>query len=67
MPFFSPVISAYAFFLFPTFIPFTLWLFMQGGVYLLLGLCGLVYMPVIFISCYYSNKFLKNFLSLHYK
>ncbi|KTD22703.1 inner membrane protein [Legionella lansingensis] len=67
LPFFSPVISTYAFFLFPAFIPFTIWLFSQGGIYVLLGFCGLIYMPIIFISCYYSNKFLINFLSLQYK
>ncbi|MDI9818910.1 MULTISPECIES: bifunctional diguanylate cyclase/phosphodiesterase [unclassified Legionella] len=65
--YFSPVIAVYALFLFPAFIPFTIWLFSQGGIYILLGFCGLVYMPIIFISCYYSNKFITNFLSLYYK
>ncbi|WED43174.1 EAL domain-containing protein [Legionella cardiaca] len=67
MSFFSPVISVYSLFLFPAFIPFTMWLFLQGDIYILLGFCGLLYMPIVFISCYYSNKFLINFLSLHYK
>ncbi|STX48733.1 inner membrane protein [Legionella hackeliae] len=67
LSFFSPVISTYSLYLFPAFIPFTLWLFWQGNIYILLGFCGLIYMPAVFISCYYSNKILANFLSLHYK
>lgn len=67
LPFFSPIIFIYALFLFPAFIPFDIWLFSQGGIYVFLGFCGMVYMPIIFASCYYSNKFLVNFLSLHYK
>ncbi|WP_232505522.1 putative bifunctional diguanylate cyclase/phosphodiesterase [Legionella clemsonensis] len=65
--FFSPVVSTYALYLFPAFIPFTIWLFWQGDIYILLGFCGLIYMPAVVISCYYSNKILLNFLSLHYK
>lgn len=65
--FFSPVIAIYSLFLLPTFIPFTIWLFLQGGIYIILGFCGLVYIPIIFASCYYTNKFLLTSLSLRYK
>ncbi|OCH97771.1 diguanylate cyclase [Legionella jamestowniensis] len=67
MSFFAPVVSTYALYLFPAFIPFTVWLFWQGDIYILLGFCGLIYMPAVLISCYYSNKILTSFLSLHYK
>ncbi|KTC76843.1 EAL domain-containing protein [Legionella brunensis] len=67
LSFFSPVVSVYALFLFPAFIPFNIWLFWQGSIYILLGFCGLIYMPIVFISCYYSNKFLIHSLSLHYQ
>lgn len=67
LSFFSPVIFVYSLFLFPAFIPFNVWLFLQGNVYIMLGFCGLLYMPILFISCYYSNKFLINFLTMHYK
>ncbi|STX39673.1 EAL domain-containing protein [Legionella feeleii] len=65
--FFSPVTSIYSLFLLPTFIPFNIWLFLQGGIYIILGFSGLIYMPIIFASCYYSNKFLLTSLSLAYK
>lgn len=67
IPFFSPIPLIYALFLFPTFIPFIIWLFAQGSVYILLGLCGLIYLPIIFACCYYVNKFLINTLTLRYK
>ena len=65
--FFSPVTSIYSLFLLPTFIPFNIWLFLQGGIYIILGFSGLIYIPIIFASCYYSNKFLLTSLSLAYK
>ncbi|ARG96420.1 putative bifunctional diguanylate cyclase/phosphodiesterase [Legionella micdadei] len=67
IPFFSPITFIYALFLFPTIIPFVAWLFFQGGVYILLGLCGLIYIPIIFACCYFVNKFLINTLTLRYK
>lgn len=67
IPFFSPIPLVYALFLFPTLIPFIIWLFAQGGVYTLLGLCGLIYLPILFVCCYYVNKFLINTLRLRYK
>ncbi|WP_347251939.1 EAL domain-containing protein [Legionella sp.] len=67
IPFFSPITLIYALFLFPAILPFIIWLFMQGEVYILLGLCGLIYVPTIFACCYYVNKFLINTLALRYK
>ncbi|CDZ75908.1 Bacteriophytochrome cph2 [Legionella massiliensis] len=65
--FFSPMIFIYALFLFPALIPFDIWLFAQGDIYILLGICGLIYMLIIFSSCYYLNRFLVDTLKLRYK
>src|SRR3989338_1554422 len=66
-PFFSPVYYIYMLFLFPAFIPFDIWMFAQGGLYVLLGLCGLVYMLVMAGSCIYTYNFLITSLRLRYK
>lgn len=67
IPFFSSILFIYALFLFPAFIPFDIWLFAQGDIYTLLGLFSLIYIPIIFASCFYVNKFLINTLNLRHK
>lgn len=65
--FFSPFVPIYALYLFPAFIPFNIWMFIHGGYYTLLGMCGLIYMVVSYGSCYHANKFLVSSLTLRYK
>ncbi|MFC3908891.1 EAL domain-containing protein [Legionella dresdenensis] len=67
IPFFSPVLTVYALYLLGSFIPLTIWMFIQGDIYTLLGFCAIVYILVALASCYYSNQFLTTSLSLSYK
>lgn len=67
LPFLSSFIFIYGLFLLPEFVPFVTWLFLQGGTYVFLGFCGLIYVPVIFISCCIINNFLVKSLVLQYK
>src|SRR3989338_1886476 len=65
--FFSTFVQIYALFLFPSFVPVTIWLFFQSGLYLLLGVCAIVYMVVIFGNCYHANRFIVSSLTFRYK
>ncbi|HAU1151428.1 TPA: EAL domain-containing protein [Legionella pneumophila] len=64
---YSPVRLSYFLFLVTSFAPFTLWLFSQGRVYLLLGFCGIIYMGIMLFISYYSNKVLINTLMMRFK
>ncbi|HHL3491390.1 TPA: EAL domain-containing protein [Legionella pneumophila] len=64
---YSPVRLSYFLFLITSFLPFTLWLFAQGQVYLLLGFCAIIYMGIMLFISYYSNKILVNTLKMRFK
>ncbi|HCU5995607.1 TPA: diguanylate cyclase, partial [Legionella pneumophila] len=64
---YSPVRLSYFLFLITSFAPFTLWLFAQGQVYLLLGFCAIIYMGIMLFISYYSNKVLVNTLKMRFK
>lgn len=65
--FFSSFVTVYTLYLFPAFIPLDIWMFIQGGYFGFIGLCGLIYMAVMFGSCFYSSRFLVSSLTLRYK
>ncbi|MBA2651770.1 MAG: EAL domain-containing protein [Tatlockia sp.] len=65
--FFSPIIYINSLFLFPAFIPFNIWLFSQGNLYILLGVFGLIYLLVLLSGSYYLNQFLISTLRLRFK
>ncbi|HAT9008823.1 TPA: PAS domain-containing protein, partial [Legionella pneumophila subsp. pneumophila] len=64
---YSPVRLSYFLFLVTAFVPFTIWLFSKGQVYLLLGFCGIIYMGIMLFISYYSNKILINTLKMRFK
>lgn len=64
---YSPVRLAYLLFLFTSYSPFIVWLFIQGNIYLLLGVCGLAYIGVMVVTSYYANKLLVSSLMLRFK
>ncbi|HGK7609326.1 TPA: EAL domain-containing protein [Legionella pneumophila] len=64
---YSPVRLSYFLFLVTAFVPFTIWLFSKGQVYLLLGFCGIIYMGIMLFISYYSNRILINTLKMRFK
>lgn len=64
---YSPVQLAYLFFLFPSFGLFTLWLFLQGQIYVLLGICALIYIFVMLFVSYYFSQQLISTLAMRFK
>lgn len=66
-PYFAPVRYVYLLYLCPAFIPLIVWFFSQGGMYILLGICGIIYLLVMIGSNYYLNHFIKTALMLRHK
>ncbi|HEO1344399.1 TPA: PAS domain-containing protein, partial [Legionella pneumophila] len=64
---YSTVRLSYFLFLVTAFVPFTIWLFSKGQVYLLLGFCGIIYMGIMLFISYYSNRILINTLEMRFK
>lgn len=62
---YAPVISLYALFLILSFTPLSIWFFLQGGLYILLGLMSLIYIGVMISTAYYTNMFLLKSLLLN--
>lgn len=57
----------YALFLITAISPFVIWLFLQGGVYILLGFSSFIYIGVMLSTSYYTNKLLYSSLALRFK
>ncbi|STX29764.1 inner membrane protein [Legionella beliardensis] len=55
---YSPVFIIYTFFLILAFLPVTLWFFLQGDLYSLLGLMSLLYLVIVLSAAYYSHNLL---------
>ncbi|WP_454785055.1 putative bifunctional diguanylate cyclase/phosphodiesterase [Legionella sp. WA2024007413] len=59
---YSPVLTTYLLFLIPAFVPFIIWMFLQGQLYLILGFCGIIYLGVMVVVSSFSNQLLKSTL-----
>lgn len=66
-PFYSPIRRVYALFLFTAFVPFTIWLMMQGSLYILLGLLACVYMIIMLVTSFYSYNLIYTSLKLRFE
>lgn len=65
--FYSPVRTIYALFLFPAFLPFAIWLFLQGGVFIILGVLALIYIIMMLAISFYSHKLIYTSLFLRFE
>ncbi|QMT59787.1 bifunctional diguanylate cyclase/phosphodiesterase [Legionella sp. PC997] len=64
---YSPVLTTYLLFLIPAFVPFIIWMFLQGQLYLMLGFCGIIYLGVMVVVSSFSNQLLKSTLMYRFK
>lgn len=65
-PFYSPYKLIYAGFLIPAFLPFAIWLFMQGGTYIFLGIAAIIYIVVMLATSFYTNMLITKSLNLRF-
>lgn len=65
--FLSALFFIYTLIVLPIFIPFLIWLFVQGQISNFLGIFGLIYLFFICLSAWYLNQFLIKTLRLRYK
>lgn len=65
--FYSPIRSIYAIFLIPAFVPFSIWLFYQGGIFTILGILAIIYMVIMIASSFYYHKLIYSSLLLRFK
>lgn len=66
-PFYSAMVRVYLLFLLPAMLPFTVWLFLQGGDNLYLGFGGILYIIVMLTASFYSSRLLRRTLELQYE
>jgi len=66
-PLYSSSTRIYALFLFPAMLPFALWLFWQGGLFILLGVLSIVYILIMLLTSFYSYQLIFSSLYLRYK
>lgn len=64
---YSPIISVYILFLLFSIIPFSIWLFNQGGAYILLGFSSFIYIGILISAAYKNNALLLSSLLLRFK
>ncbi|KTD56825.1 inner membrane protein [Legionella sainthelensi] len=61
----APVLACCALFLILAFVPLSIWFFLQGGLYTLLGFMSFLYIGLMFSTAYYTNKFFLKSLLLN--
>ncbi len=66
-PIYSPNKFIYLSFLLPAFAPLMIWFFVQGNIYMLLGILSFVYICLMFITSYYSNRLISSSLRLRFE
>lgn len=66
-PLYSPIKRVYVLFLLPAFIPFVVWLLLQGGIFIILGLLAIIYMMIMLVISSYSYKLLFTSLFFRFK
>lgn len=65
-PYYSPFSEVYASFLLPAFLPFSIWLMLQGGVFIILGCLAVIYIIIMYASAVYSQKLISTSLELRF-
>ena len=65
-PFYSPYRYVYALFLIPAFLPFAVWLILQGDIFITLGCLAIIYMIILLATSYYSHKLIVESLKLRF-
>lgn len=66
-PFYSPIRSVYVIFLLPAFVPFTIWLMLQGGIFIILGCLAITYIVIMFATSFYSARLISLSLALRFE
>jgi diguanylate cyclase (GGDEF)-like protein len=66
-PLYSPNRTVYVAFLLSAFLPFTIWLMLQGGIFIILGCLAIIYMLIMGIISFYSNNLLTKSLYLRFE
>ncbi|QDP73248.1 GHKL domain-containing protein [Legionella israelensis] len=64
---YSPVLVIYILYLVLAFVPLSVWFFLQGGLYNLLGFMSFLYIGVMINTAYHTNKLLITSLRLGFK
>lgn len=59
--------AAYGVFLFSAMAPFILWLFMQGGLHVYLGVCAIMFCIAMLVTSFSTHKLLYDSLELRFK
>ena len=66
-PLYSPIRSVYAAFLLPAFIPFALWLILQGGIFVILGCLAFIFIIIMLATSFYSHRLISTSLQLRFE
>lgn len=66
-PLYSPSRRAYLFFVMTAFVPFVIWIFLQGGIFIILGFLALIYIGIMMGTSLYSYNLLASSLQLRFK
>ncbi|MBV9575436.1 MAG: PAS domain S-box protein, partial [Gammaproteobacteria bacterium] len=66
-PFYSPNFRVYSAFLLPAFLPFTAWLLLQGGIFIILSMLACIYIIIMLATSYYSFHLIATSLHLRFE
>lgn len=65
-PLYTPSRVAYILFLLTAFVPFVIWIFLQGGIFVILGVLALIYIAIMIGTSLYSYNLLTSSLKLRF-
>lgn len=66
-PLYSPNRNAYTLFLATSFVPFAIYLMLQGGIFMVLGSLAFIYMLVMWVTSAYTYQLITSSLKLRYE
>ncbi|MBX3708469.1 MAG: EAL domain-containing protein [Gammaproteobacteria bacterium] len=65
--YYSPYRSIYTIFLLPAFVPFAVWLMLQGGVLIILGVLAVIYIIIMLTTSFYLSRLISTSLYLRFE